>query len=257
MQTSIGTTKYRAVRDELLARVSRMPVGERLPSEAELCDEYAVSRITLRKAVDGLVQAGWLAREHGRGTFVTEPRTAQRYPEQFADVVTGFHTQQTRAGNTVTTRVLRQELQPADARLAGLLQIDQGARVVELVRLRFVNGQLHQHVKTWLPHERYPDVYDGDFSDQSLYAFLQSRYGVALVRNDLVVRVADASPEVALNLGVETGMRLLTIDSLVYDTGGAPVAFGTARHTPENSEIFLNLHTPHEGAETRTTRFAD
>lgn len=244
MIASTGTSKYRAVYDELLRRVGEMTVGDRLPSETELCDEFSVSRITLRKAVDGLVQDGWLAREHGRGTFVTEPASGDHYPEHFADEVTGFHRQQTSAGNTVSTRVLRQELVPADARIAALLQITEGEGVVELVRLRFVNGRLHQHVFTWVPHARYPDVYTDDFSDQSLYAYLQERYDVTLVRNDMTVRVDEATPDVALNLGVEVGLRLLAIDSLVFDPAGTPVAFGIARHAPENSEISLTLHGP-------------
>ncbi|OAZ45730.1 hypothetical protein A9Z40_01080 [Microbacterium arborescens] len=247
MVTATGTAKYRAVHDELLRRIREMAVGDRLPSEPELCEEFAVSRITLRKAVDGLVQDGWLAREHGRGTFVTEPVAGDHYPEHFADVVTGFHRQQTSAGNVVTTRVLRQELVPAGAQVARLLELEEGEGVVELVRLRYVNGQLHQHVFTWVPHTRYPGVYTGDFSDQSLYAFLQEQYGVSLVRNDMTVRVDEAAPDVALNLGVSAGLRLLTIDSLVFDADGTPVAFGTARHAPENSEISLTLHGPRPG----------
>lgn len=253
--SSAGTAKYQTVRDELLDRIGRMTVGDRLPSETELCEQFAVSRITLRKAVDGLVQDGWLAREHGRGTFVTEPRADDHYPEHFTEAVTGFHRQQTSAGNVVTTRVLRQELVPASAHIAALLGIAEDEGAVELVRLRFVNGQLHQHVFTWLPYSRYPDAYAADFSDQSLYAYLQDRYDVALVRNDMTVRIDEASPEVALNLGVEAGLRLLTIDSLVFDAEGAPVAFGTARHTPENSEISLTLHSSRK--DTRTEEHPD
>ena len=50
----VGTVKYRTVQNELLERIKKMSVGDRLPSEPELCDVFGVSRITLRKAVDGL-----------------------------------------------------------------------------------------------------------------------------------------------------------------------------------------------------------
>ncbi|MEV7692777.1 GntR family transcriptional regulator [Microbacterium sp. NPDC089189] len=243
MDASNGTSKYRAVRAKLLERVTAMTVGERLPSEAELCREFEVSRITLRHAVDGLVQDGRLAREHGRGTFVTEPRSGVHYPEHFTDIVTGFHRQQTAMGRDVTTRVLRQELVPATDAIAAQLGIGAGEGVVELIRLRFVNGQLHQHVVTYLPHARFPDVYTADLSGGSLFGFLHDRYGVEFARNDLMVRVEEASPEVALNLAVEPGLRLLTIDSTVADTADIPIAFGTARHAPENGEISLNLRS--------------
>lgn len=243
MDANTGTSKYRAVRAKLLERLNAMAVGERLPSEAELCTEFGVSRITLRHAVDGLVQDGRLAREHGRGTFVTEPQAGVHYPEHFTDIVTGFHRQQTSMGRTVATRVLRQELVPATADVAAQLGLDEGAGVIELIRLRFVNGQLHQHVVTYLPYDRFADVYTADLSSGSLFEYLREHYGVVLTRNDLTVRVEEASPEVALNLAVDPGLRLLTIDSTVADADDVPIAFGTARHAPENSEISLNLRS--------------
>nr|WP_241740085.1 MULTISPECIES: GntR family transcriptional regulator [Microbacterium] len=240
---SPGTSKYRAVRSSLLERISTMAIGEQLPSEPVLCEEFGVSRITLRHAVDGLVQDGRLAREHGRGTFVTQPQDDVHYPERFADVVTGFHRQQTAAGHVVTTRVLRQGLVPVDDETARQLDLAPGEAVIELVRLRYVNGQLHQYVVTCLPSTRFPDCLTADFTTGSLYDFLHERYGVALSRNDLVVRVDEATPEIALNLDVEPGLRLLCIGSTVFDAADAPVAFGVARHAPDNSEITLSLRT--------------
>lgn len=241
MTLDAGTSKYMAVRGSLLDRISAMHVGDKLPSESVLCDEFGVSRITLRHAVDGLVQDGRLSRQHGRGTFVSEPQPGVHYPERFADVVTGFYRQQTSAGHTVTTRVLRQELVPASDAVARCLEIAEGETVVELVRLRYVNGQLHQYVVTYLPSARFPDTITADFTVGSLYDYLHEHHGVRLTRNDLTVRVDEATPDIALNLAVATGLRLLSIASTVYDQDDAPVAFGIARHTPENSEIDLSL----------------
>ncbi|MGO2751123.1 MAG: GntR family transcriptional regulator [Pseudoclavibacter sp.] len=243
MEANAGTSKYLAVRKSLLERISTMEIGERLPAEPTLCAEFEVSRITLRHAVDGLVQDGRLTREHGRGTFVSEPQAGVHYPERFADEVTGFHRQQTSAGHTVKTRVLRQGLAPASEAIAKLLGIDFAATVVELVRLRFVNDQLHQYVVTYLPYERFPDAQTADFSEASLYAYLNERYGVTLHRNDLVVTVEEATPEIALNLDIAVGTRLLGISSTVFDADGRAVAQGTAWHTPENSEISLSLRS--------------
>lgn len=244
MKRPAGQSKYQAVRQHLLTRIATMEVGDRLPSEHQLCDEFGVSRITLRHAVDGLVLDGRLTREHGRGTFVSAPPADTRFPERFADEVTGFFRQQTAAGHHVRTRVLRQELGPADAALAAELGIGVGDTTVELVRLRYVNEQLHQHVVTWLPHERFPEVATHDFSSGSLYDFLRERYGVVLARNDLVVRVEEATPDVALNLDVDADLRLLSVASTVFDLDDSPVAYGIARHTPSNSEIDLSLRVP-------------
>lgn len=243
----VGTTKYRAVQQSLLDRISGMAAGERLPSESTLCEHYGVSRITLRQAVDGLVNDGRLRREQGRGTFVSEPSPPSGHPERFADTITGFHQQQTSSGQRVATRTLSQQRIPASEAVAAKLMIPTESPVVELVRLRYVNGQLHQHVVTWLPHSRFPDTLVADFAERSLFEFLTERYGVVLVRNDLEVGVEDASREVALNLAVEDGYRLLRIGSTVFGTDETPAAYGIARHTPDNSEIAISL-----GAGTHT-----
>lgn len=241
MPTDTGTSKYMVVREALQDRLSALSTGDKLPSEKRLCEQFDVSRITLRHAVDGLVNDGFLVREHGRGTFVAPPRQNDRHPERFTDSIPGFHRQQTEAGNTVTSRVLRQELVSADAELATRLGVKDGTAVIELVRLRYVNGQLHQYVVTFLPYEQFPQTLTTDFSEGSLYDHMEEIFGVVPYRNDLTVRVEEAPPEVALNLEVQPEIRLLSIASTVFDQNEQRVAFGIAWHTPATSEVDFSM----------------
>ncbi|MEX5277922.1 GntR family transcriptional regulator [Kocuria sp. CPCC 205261] len=238
-----GTAKYAAVRDHLLDRIEHMSPGDQLPPEPVLCKEYGVSRITLRHAVDEVIADGRLIREQGRGTFVVEPQYRRQYRERFADEVTGFYIQQTSEGFSVTTTVLAQQVVPAGVRVAEQLQLNPADKVVELTRLRYVNGTLHHHVVTCLPWQAYPDTATADFSEGSLYHYLRTVYGVVLTRNDLVVSVEPADATVAQHLEVPEGERLLTVASTVYDAEGAPVGFGISRHTPANSELAFSLRS--------------
>lgn len=240
--TSSGVAKYAAVRRGLLERIAEMDPGEQLPVEADLCQEYGVSRTTLRHAVDGLVQDGRLSRQHGRGTFVTSSAGTARYPEHFSDNIRGFYRQQVEAGYAVTTRVLGQRIVHADETVADHLGLTFADRVIELRRLRYVDHQLHHHVVTYLSYDRFPELLDHDFTHGSLYGELEERYDVRLVRNDLVVGVEDSSPETAELLAVSPGERLLRLDSTVFDAETA-VGYGIARHTPGSSEIMLSLRT--------------
>jgi GntR family transcriptional regulator len=226
MRTVTGTSKYVAVREHLLSRIVQMEAGTRLPPEPVLCEEYGVSRITLRHAVDGLIADGHLVREQGRGTFVTEPQFRTHYRERFADSVKGFHAQQTEEGFRVAAEL---DVNPAD-------------RVVELVRLRYVNGALHQLAFTWLPFDRFPAAATADFAEASLYGFLRDEYDLTLERNDLLVSIAPADSFTADALLVEHGDRLLRVASTVYDQDDRAVATGTSDFTPQNSELFFGLH---------------
>ena len=90
MSSPPGGPKYLSVREHLRRRVSALPEHTLLPPEPQLCAEYGVSRITLRRAVDGLVADGHLVREQGRGTFVTRPAIRHEYREVvFQDAASG------------------------------------------------------------------------------------------------------------------------------------------------------------------------
>ena len=243
MATASGTSKYVAVREHLLTRIQSLEAGSRLPAEPVLCEEYGVSRITLRHAVDGLIADGHLVREQGKGTFVVEPQYRLRYRERFADEVTGFYAQQSNEGFTVSTSVLAQRVVLAGETVAAQLAVNSADAVVELTRLRFVNGTLHHLVVTYLPFARFPDVAEFDFTDGSLYGHLKGAHGVSLTRNDLLVSVEAATQQVADALDVPVGDKLLKVASTVYDVDDRAVAYGTSHFTPQNSEISFGLHS--------------
>ncbi|PFG34809.1 GntR family transcriptional regulator [Sanguibacter antarcticus] len=242
METVIagGTVKYVAVRDHLQRRIGSMEPGEQLPTEPVLCQEYGVSRITVRRAVDDLIREGLIVREQGRGTFVAERRYTQQVRETFADRVTGFFRQQSALGRTVTTEVLSNHV-VRDITAATALGLNPADELIELERLRFVNGLLHQHVYTYLPAGRFKALLDADLSHGSLFDHLDRDYGITLVRNDLLVRLDRPDGRIARALHVEDGTVVLAMESSVYEASGAAVAFGIARHTADNSEIAISL----------------
>lgn len=235
-----GAPKHVQVHDHLKGRIARLEPGDRLPAEPVLCREYGVSRITLRRAVDELIREGRVSREQGRGTFVTEPKYTQQVRETFAEQVTGFYRQQSRLGREVSTTVMANHL-VRDPAAAQALQLNPAEQLVELERLRYVNGTLHQHVLTYLPSTRFSGILKEDLGGGSLFDRLEQTYGVVLARNSLLVRLDRPTGGIAAALDIRDGECILAIESTVFDTRGAAVAFGVARHTPANSEIAITL----------------
>ena len=237
MSSPPGGPKYLAVREHLRRRVTALPERTLLPPEPSLCAEYGVSRITLRRAVDGLVADGHLVREQGRGTYVTRPAIRHEYRESFVHRIAGFNSVMTEQGAQVTTAVLTQRIVPAPVSVATELSLDPAADVVELERLRSVDGEPNHVAHSFLPAELYPKAAEQDFSEGSLYEFLRREYAADLAHARIVVDVGTAAPEEADLLRVIAGSPLLVVRTTVRDSGGRPLVHSFSRLRPDVSQV--------------------
>ncbi len=229
--------KYLAVREHLRRRVSGLAEHSLLPPEPVLCEEYGVSRITLRRAVDGLVADGHLVREQGRGTYVTRPAIRHEYRESFVHRIAGFHSVMTEQGATVGTTVLSQQVVLAPTAVAAELTLGSAEEVVELVRLRSVDGVPNHVVHSFLPAEDYPKAASEDFGHGSLYGFLRREYQADLAHARIVVDVGTAGSEEAEVLQVSAGSPLLVVRTTVRDTAGHPLVHSFSRLRPDVSQV--------------------
>jgi GntR family transcriptional regulator len=229
--------KYLAVREHLRRRVAALPELTLLPPEPVLCAEYGVSRITLRRAVDGLVADGHLVREQGRGTYVTRPAIRHEYRESFVHRIAGFNSVMTEQGAQVGTTVLTQRIVTVPTAVAVELGLDATADVVELERLRSVDGAPNHVAHSFLPATLYPRAADEDFSHGSLYEFLRREYQADLAHARIVVDVGTASPEEGDRLRVMAGSPLLVVRTTVRDSGGKPLVHSFSRLRPDVSQV--------------------
>ena len=229
--------KYLAVREHLRRRVAALPEHTLLPPEPVLCAEYGVSRITLRRAVDGLVADGHLVREQGRGTYVTRPAIRHEYRESFVHRIAGFTSVMTEQGATVGTTVLTQRIAPVPAPVATELGLEVATDVVELVRLRSVDGAPNHVAHSYMSAEAYPAVVEHDFSQGSLYDFLRQEYQADLSHARIVVDVGTAAPDEAELLRVVAGSPLLVVRTTVHDSAGRSLVHSFSRLRPDVSQV--------------------
>jgi GntR family transcriptional regulator len=236
--------KYLSVREHLRRRVSALPEHTVLPPEPVLCAEYGVSRITLRRAVDGLVADGHLVREQGRGTYVTRPAIRHEYRESFVHRIAGFTSVMTEQGAQVGTRVLTQRIAPVPVPVAAELGLEVASDAVELVRLRSVDGAPNHVAHSFLSAETYPAVAEHDFSEGSLYDFLREEYDADLARARIVVDVGTAAPDEAELLRVVAGSPLLVVRTTVRDSAGRPLVHSFSRLRPDVSQVEFEVSVP-------------
>lgn len=230
--------KYQRVREALRADISRAATGTLIPSEHELCAIHGVSRITVRRAIDDLIRDGLLTRLHGRGTVVAEApgpsaAAAPRGGEQMD--LRGFHRQMTAEGHRVTSRVIAQGLVLAPPGIAAALALEPGAQLVRIDRLRSVDGTVDHLTCAWLDAERFADLVDQDFSDQSLFEYLEVCHGISMRRSDVTVGLRRPTGDEAERLGTGPDALRLCTTSTTYDPGGRPRLHGTTLYASETA----------------------
>jgi GntR family transcriptional regulator len=150
-----------------------------LPSERELSRTYGVSRLTVRQAIDSLVQRGLLRREQGIGTFVAQPKVVQVFPTTL-----GFSARMRKGGHLTLNRVLSHTVQEARSSVARRLRLAEGTEVTCLVRLRIVDNEPLMLERSYLSLQRFPDLLGDDFAVRSLYEVLAARYGIQIYELD-------------------------------------------------------------------------
>lgn len=111
--------------------------GSRLPSEADLMRQFGVSRITVRTAINELVEDGVLERSQGKGTFVALPKST--HPAD--DSVIGFSRSCILAGKTPSTRLLSIEWTFPTEKQAALWGITTKDKIIRSKRLRYVDNK--------------------------------------------------------------------------------------------------------------------
>jgi GntR family transcriptional regulator len=211
--------------------------GQRIPSEAELCQAFDISRSVVRQALRELEYQGLLYRERGKGTFVAQPKIS----ESLMQDLSGFFEDMVAKGLTPVTKVLRQEVQPADKKIAHYLQIEPGDQVIVIERLRSVGNEPINLVTTYLPYDICPDLIDEDLSTQSLYALLEKKHGLELSHGRRTIEAVTANQYEAQLLGVEEGAPLVLLDSVSYLRDGRPIEYFHAVHRGDRSRFEVEV----------------
>ncbi len=230
---------YVQVKDVIRERIKNgtWQVNDQLPSEAELCETFDVSRTVIRQALQELIHDGLIVRRKGKGSFVA----TKKISESLVQKLTGFYHDMVDQGYTPVTRVLSQGIVPASEEVAGHLGIAIGVPVIEIVRQRFVENTPILVVTTYLPYALCPKLINDDLSNQSLYALLESKYKLYISHGRRTIQAVPADGTEAQLLEVNKGAPLFRLDSTSYLSDDTPVEYYFAYHRGDRSQFEVEL----------------
>lgn len=129
-----------------------LKVGDLLPSEAELCRSYDISRNTVRQAIGALEEEGFVVRKRGKGTFVTDPNTRRK------GVQYSFTTEISQLGKTPSSTLVDFAVITPSPKIVTLMGLEQGVKVYRFTRVRNVDGEPLILETSYYPEYIYPNL---------------------------------------------------------------------------------------------------
>ena len=212
----------------------RWHAGEKIPTESQLVESFGVSKITVRQALEQLVDQGYVRREHGRGTFVSH-RKFDEGPRQ----LTSFSEEMKGHSMVASSRILGQTVERADSQLARALDLQPNAPVIVIRRLRLASGQPVTIQKAHIPKSLAPGLQVAE--DASLYDVLQRIYHLYPARARETYMVGKADRAAAKLLGIQPGAPVFQAERVTFLPNGKPFEFVQSTIRGDRYSIVLDL----------------
>lgn len=208
--------------------------GERIPTETEFIEQYGVSRITVRQALQALAADGLIERKQGSGTIVAARQSKKR---RFAGVIhlTGSLDELIEMGMETPIKVLEMNRVEADQHEAELLEVKIGVPIYRLKRLRMNDGKPYSLIINYLPEEIGASLTMAELSSGALLHTMETKLGLNLDYAIQQIHAELADPYVAKLLDIRVGTALLSIERTVYTDKARPVEYV---HTLYRSDLY-------------------
>lgn len=232
--------KYYIIKKEIVKKIDNDELldDQMIPSERELIQEYGVSRITVRKAVDELVNEGYLYKIQGKGTYVKGDSVKQdlfSFTSCTQDIIN--------LGMTPSRKVLNVGIIDVYPKRQRQLEIDKADKLLIIDRVYYANKEPVNRTVTYLPIKYFPGLEKHDFHKESLYEILEKNYNVKITRATRTIEAVPARDEIAELLEVEEGMPVLLFRGTTFGIIGnkeVPIESFKSNYRTDKFKFYIN-----------------
>lgn len=197
-----------------LIRTGEYEVGEFLPAEGELEEQYGVSRTTIRKVINMLDSEGYVEVKQGRGTRVLDYNSSQQL-----NMITSITETLRQRGMDVRAKAVYIECIAAGAKIADRLHMDKDDEVYKVQRVIQADGIPISIMENYIKVEKAPGLNTKFQAEYSLYRFLEEEYDLRVEQARDIISAKSAEFSESQILNVRTGAALLTLRRVTYMQG--------------------------------------
>ena len=207
-------------------------IGQRLPSERDLADDYEVSRMTLRQAITLLVEEGILERRVGSGTYVASHRVQEkmRGTTSFTEIVRS-------QGKTPSSQVVSYQRKPANETEIQQLQLKPSDYVVRMERVRYADNVPLVFEVASIPEKLIREFKREDITEHFFQTLTDNGYEIG--KSQQTIYAKNASERVANYLKVPKNHAVLALTQVSYFTDGRPFEYVHSQYVGDRFEFYL------------------
>lgn len=207
-------------------------IGQRLPSERDLADDYEVSRMTLRQAITLLVEEGILERRVGSGTYVASHRVQEkmRGTTSFTEIVRS-------QGKTPSSQVVFYQRKPANETEIQQLQLKPSDYVVRMERVRYADNVPLVFEVASIPEKLIREFKREDITEHFFQTLTDNGYEIG--KSQQTIYAKNASERVANYLKVPKNHAVLALTQVSYFTDGRPFEYVHSQYVGDRFEFYL------------------
>lgn len=201
---------YKQICDDIIQKIGRgdLQPGDRICSETELAAQYDVSRMTVRQALNEMLRERILLRRRGYGTFVAEKMMTRTF---HPNTITGFYDEFNSEETPLRSIVVEKALVFPQKSVCDLMGLDEKTLAVKLTRVRMQGDQPLVVDESYLDKDLWDQIKDADFTEISLFAFLEKILGARAEAADFDVRATTASQTIAKYLKIGPAAPVLKV----------------------------------------------
>lgn len=207
---------YHELISNLRDNIKSMRLGEKLPSERQLCLDYDVSRTTVRSAISQLELEGYVSRIQGKGTFASRPKTKRQNLSNYYS----FTEQTRKLGKVPKTILVEYHIEMANNYIKDKMKLNDGEMIIRLVRIRIADDEKLMLETSYLPYERFSEVTKKLLDTLPLYEIFEKKYNIKIDKVNEVFSVAKVRSEDADLLEIPNETPVLKINRISYDVDG-------------------------------------
>ena len=219
---------------ELIEKGELKP-GDAIPPEREYAEKYQISRMTVRQAFTHLVNAGYLHRIQGKGTFV-----AERKIEQPLQGLTSFTEDMKARGLKPGSQLIQFEMIPATTQIANQLSIQEYAPVYEIKRIRLADDVPMALETNYISANLIKGLTE-QIVNQSLYSYIETQLGYQIDHASQVIESSIANQIEAEHLKIKKGSPVMLIQRNTFLQDGTPVEFVKSSYRADRYKFMIQM----------------